>query len=343
MSQSTQMLSRAITLENGQKGLLVVDENTRIRDLKPQKLISVLTNRYELERSIRHKGFEDVRFSDFDFNPFPDSSLDLVAHRVGKDKSATHHIINQAFRILKPGGRLILAGVRKEGTKTYGEKASALFACSAESQTTSLGARIVILQKNGEAKENFLNDKDYSLIRNIELNEELVVSSKPGIFGWEKIDQGSKFLVENLPSFEGKTVIDLGCGYGYLSIQAKRLGANKVLATDNNAAAIDCCIANFEKFEIEGSVEASNAAKHWDKEIADIVLCNPPFHKGTKQSSSAADVFSRSMRKILKKDGAAYVVVNAFVPFEKAAKEHFDYVEVLANNKQFKVLKLSST
>ena len=34
------------------------------------------------------------------------------------------------------------------------------------------------------------------------------------------------------------SVLDLGCGYGYLSIRASRVTKAKIIATDNNAAAI---------------------------------------------------------------------------------------------------------
>lgn len=341
MSESTQMLARAIYQQADKQGLILIDENTRIKELSPKTNLAVITNRYDLDFSLKKKEFQNVEFSDFDLSAIPDTSLDFVAHRVGKDKATTHYIINQAFRVLKKGGVLLLSGVRKEGTKTYGEKAALLFASTPESITTKSGSRLITLSKVSETAGEPLDDKKYGELRTVALSADLSMSSKPGVFGWEKVDQGSKFLVENLPSFEGQTVADLGCGYGYLSFHAKRLGAAKVLATDNNAAAIKACSQNFADLEINGSVIASNAAKDWEKGCVEAVVCNPPFHQGTKQNANLAEVFSRSMRKILPKTGAAYVVVSAFIPFEKSAKSHFETVEELANNKQFKVLKLS--
>lgn len=50
-------------------------------------------------------------------------------------------------------------------------------------------------------------------------------------------------LMEGLP-FNGKSVLDLGCGSGILSIGSKKLGAKTVLAIDNDPSALMCCKRN---------------------------------------------------------------------------------------------------
>lgn len=42
-----------------------------------------------------------------------------------------------------------------------------------------------------------------------------------------------ELVARDLPSLEGKSVLDIGCNAGYMSIAAKRLGAASVLGTDN--------------------------------------------------------------------------------------------------------------
>ena len=65
--------------------------------------------------------------------------------------------------------------------------------------------------------------------------------SKPGIYGWQKIDRGSALLIEQLSDVLAsmarapKRLADLGCGYGYLSIMAaQQLPDCQWLMTDNN-------------------------------------------------------------------------------------------------------------
>jgi tRNA (mo5U34)-methyltransferase len=43
-----------------------------------------------------------------------------------------------------------------------------------------------------------------------------------------------EMVAGDLPSLEGKSVLDIGCNAGYMSIAAKRLGAARVVGTDNN-------------------------------------------------------------------------------------------------------------
>ena len=53
-------------------------------------------------------------------------------------------------------------------------------------------------------------------------------------------------LQKMLPNFQGKRVLDLGCGSGILSIVAKKLGAGHVDMTDIDQAAIDAVYDNFK-------------------------------------------------------------------------------------------------
>ena len=92
-----------------------------------------------------------------------------------------------------------------------------------------------------------LDDSDYTRIRPIQQSGQgAPVYTKPGIYGWQKIDLGSRLLVAAIQEYLGagdsrqlNTVLDLGCGYGYLSIMLARLGASHIVATDNNIAAVD--------------------------------------------------------------------------------------------------------
>src|SRR5690606_9948663 len=74
--------------------------------------------------------------------------------------------------------------------------------------------------------------------------EGLTIHSKPGLFGWNKIDQGSEFLIQSLPAMLGTmprppaSLLDLGCGYGYLTLMTKDLPLQGRVLTDNNAAAL---------------------------------------------------------------------------------------------------------
>ncbi|EAA06478.5 rRNA N6-adenosine-methyltransferase METTL5 [Anopheles merus] len=94
---------------------------------------------------------------------------------------------------------------------------------------------------------------------------------------------------------DGRTVLDLGCGPGMLSIGAALLGADLVVGVEIDPDAIEVFRSNCDEFELE-NVQCVQADVLRLPEIFadrqrpfDTVLLNPPF--GTKQNSGADMAF----------------------------------------------------
>ena len=92
--------------------------------------------------------------------------------------------------------------------------------------------------------------------------------SKPGVYGWKKIDTGSKLLIDTVKPIlrnmntETLSVLDLGCGYGYLTLCLTDLAFRKYLATDNNAAALIAAQRNFAERELTVDLSLDDCGKH---------------------------------------------------------------------------------
>lgn len=300
----------------------------------------VLSNRYDINQSAVAANLDSV-FNDFDFSALEPHSFDTVLFRVSKERASSHHVINQAAKLLKPNGQLVLTGEKNDGLKTYVKQACILF--SDKTAAEKHGAHYlatVQLHKTGRPP---LDDKKYSQTRTI---KGLSLDSKPGIFGWEKIDRGSAFLNEYLGQFLArhkttpKTLLDLGCGYGYLSVQASYHGFTHITATDNNAAALAAARVNLQQLEIETEVIAGDAGNQISQRF-DTILCNPPFHQGFSIDGDMTVKFLSAAKRLVASTGQALFVVNNFIPLENKAKDYFRYIEVLANNGSFKLVALS--
>ena len=63
-----------------------------------------------------------------------------------------------------------------------------------------------------------------------------------------RTDAYRNFIYENKDLFEGKVVLDVGCGTGILSMFCARAGAAKVIAVDNSDI-INCARQNIFKNE----------------------------------------------------------------------------------------------
>ncbi len=329
-------------------GVWVVDENIsfeEIRQIHPRNNLLAVTNRYDVYTQLLAHGLR-AEISDFDFSNI--APLDVLFFRVSKEKAIVHHIINGALLRLRENGRLFLSGYKNEGIKTYINKTASLFDNEPTTDNGGKTARIACLQKP-VATGSLLDDKNYDQIVDItEVGgnaETIKLATKPGVFGWNKIDKGSAFLIEHLSLFlddlagRPKVIADLGCGYGYLSVMASQTVGVEFIATDNNVTAVTCCRENFKRYAISGEVILDDCAEGFRKKV-DVVLCNPPFHQGFDVDGDLTSRFLTAAKKLLRENGAALFVVNSFIPLERKAEGIFSKVSVLANNRSFKLLAL---
>ena len=332
-------------LSGEKKTLLIADENLRDTPLAmlPDDVV-VLSNRFDLHQQACAAGL-NAHFSDFDFSVFPQQHFDQILYRVSKEKPVVHHIINHAKKLLATGGELVLVGGKNEGLKTYAKKAGEYFSGDTKSlKQGQLYSAIIIKHDTSEGAA--LDDKDYAELRPEITVNNLSFYSKPGVFGWDKVDQGSAFLVELLAEFlqlfpqPPKNILDLGCGYGHLSVMLhQQLPTAVITATDNNAAAIEACKKNFQQHNVSGAVIAADCAEHISGSF-DAVICNPPFHQGFDTDGRLTDRFIQASHNCLASGGRALFVVNRFVPLERKAEAVFNRAKLMAENRGFKIILL---
>lgn len=337
-------LLRSALTESGGSALLVVDENvdaSRCPATIEGRPVDYLTNRVDLCHALTAAGAQ-ARCSDFDFSDYPAGALGSIAYRISKEKAAVHHVINEAGRLLAPGGRLVLIGHKNEGLNTYAGKAAARLGGACSRRRGPGGVSACSIPRAGAAGAP-LADDDYAHLRpTIDIGTAMLLS-KPGIYGWQKIDRGSALLIDCLRQWLSQArlpaspaVLDLGCGYGYLSVMASRLVDGRFVATDNNLAAVTACAQNFALCSVAGRVVPDDCGQQLTERF-DLVLCNPPFHQGFATSADITGRFLASAAAHLAPDGAALFVVNQFIGLEAKAGAGFTHVDELRRQDGFKV------
>ncbi len=354
----SEQLRRATPSASESKQLWLADENS-LDSLNLMtgcgETLAIICNRYDIVQPLQAAGL-NATFSDFDFEPIADDSLSAIYYRVSKEKPVVHHIINQAFRTLTPGGHLYITGQKNDGTKTYWDKARKLFGDDnpITKHGTCYSGSLAKSHNRDFAEKNhlWLDTQDYPSLRPIEetrtpAGQALTLISKPGLFGWNKIDQGSAFLAEHLPDFVAslqsppERLLDLGCGYGYLTLMSNDLPLAQRTATDNNAAALLAARENFHINQMAVELVADDCGQSLEGPF-DIVLCNPPFHQGFSVDARLTGKFLHQTRRLLTPAGAALFVVNRFIPLERKAGDFFGHVDVFAENRSFKLVRLAA-
>lgn len=159
----------------------------------------------------------------------------------------------------------------------------------------------------------------------------------PGVFSADGIDPASRFLADHLPAKLGKSIADLGGGWGYLSARLLERADIRVLhLVEADHAALDCARRNIADAR---AVLHWEDATRWRPETAlDAVVTNPPFHAGRAADPDLGRAFIAAAAAMLKPGGQLWLVANRHLPYETAMARHFARVEEIAGDARFKIL-----
>lgn len=162
--------------------------------------------------------------------------------------------------------------------------------------------------------------------------------SLPGLFGWDRIDVGSKLLLENLPALKGNGA-DFGCGYGFLSrnVLNDNHGISALYCIDYDPRAVEACRKNVADDRAVFMV-ADCTGKIRDLPKLDFIIMNPPFHDTESEDHTIGQKFIMTAAQYLKPNGQLYMVANRHLPYEKILTEYFRTYAKNADKNGFKVI-----
>ncbi len=109
----------------------------------------------------------------------------------------------------------------------------------------------------------------------------LVFYTAPGVFSKKRVDFGTRLLAETMPVEVGKRVLDLGCGYGVLSVVAAKLGGD-VYAVDSNKLAVYLTKFNARANGVSVLAKWGNLYEPFNPLSFHLIVSNPPFAAGLK-------------------------------------------------------------
>ena len=243
------------------------------------------------------------------------------------------YVLALALRALKVGGRLDVMAPKDKGGSRLGKELKAFGVEVAETAKAHHRRCIVFKPATAEGLEAAIDAAIAAGGPQFVLG--LEAWSQPGIFAWDRIDAGSALLAEHLPPMKGEGV-DLGCGYGALSIVALRSPVvTKLKLVDLDRRAIRAARENVT--DERAKVWWSDARTLEAKADKDFVVSNPPFHDGGAEDRRLGQAFIRKAAELLKKGGVAWVVANRHLPYEAELNAAFKRVRLVAEAGGYKL------
>ena len=108
----------------------------------------------------------------------------------------------------------------------------------------------------------------------------LAFDTDAGVFSKQHVDPGSELLCKALPDTLGTRVLDMGCGWGAMTIMTlARFPKAEITMADVNERALALAVSNVEKNHMQATALLSDGFEKVEGEF-DAVITNPPIRAG---------------------------------------------------------------
>ncbi len=186
----------------------------------------------------------------------------------------------------------------------------------------------------------FLKENNKFLLRNFFKKHQwknFSIQSLPGVFGYKKIDEGSKLLASTFSKNINGKILDMGCGTGFLSVSLLHSSPNAILTlTDNNVVALKCSQETFDFNKLNGKIIRSDLYSNIFNRF-DLIISNPSFHNHLKVNHNMIKQMICDSIKYLTLKGELRFVINSCFNYDFLLKKVFKKYFILKKTKKYKV------
>jgi len=298
----------------------------------------------------------DVRLADGVIGLAP-ASFDRVLSHLPRGRAVQEELIRGAAWALRPGGRFYLVASKRVGVKGAIAYARELFGqCGVVRQKK--GYHVALAVKPAHLRLPPLADG--YVARTITLDGvETVLISKPGVFAWDRLDDGTVALVGAMEIGARDCVLDLGCGTGLAGLAAaRRASGGQVTLVDADVRAVESARRTLEAnlcgtglsacpsgglesprhFVANAEVQLSDCWSAIRERRFDVVVANPPFHQGLGVDYEVARQFVSDAARVLGAGGRLFLVANRFLRYDDLIRETFGNVATAYADGRYHVL-----
>ncbi|MFD3652042.1 methyltransferase [Streptomyces sp. NPDC058620] len=184
----------------------------------------------------------------------------------------------------------------------------------------------------------------YDLPGDVGIASGRTVTNHAGIFCAERLDVGTRFLLNHLPKRTGPDrVVDLGCGNGVLGTAAALANPEATVTfVDESYLAVASAEATFRDNagpDAEAEFLVGDGLTGVERGSADLVLNNPPFHSHQATTDATARNMFVGARTALRQGGELWVVGNRHLSYHVLLRRIFGNCTTIAGDPKFVVLR----
>jgi 16S rRNA (guanine1207-N2)-methyltransferase len=259
---------------------------------------------------------------------------DACALRLPKEKLAFEMAVHASAGVLRPGAPLWVYGANDEGIKSSPQVLRPVFG----------PAVTVDARRHCRVVEARCPEQPQARRRVQDWRRELAPPfpgpsrwvSYPGVFARGGLDAGTAGLLEALPEMAPQRVLDFGCGAGVISaaLQTRWPGA-ELHALDTDAFAVQATRENVPGI----TVHLSDAWHSAPEGRFDLIVSNPPLHRGKQTDHGPLQSLVTESPKRLTPGGVLVLVTQRQVPLDGLLAAHLATPEVLWQNGAYRVWK----
>jgi 16S rRNA (guanine1207-N2)-methyltransferase len=225
-------------------------------------------------------------------------------------------VVEQSFHVLRQRGLLaILSPVERD--QFYQPVLKKVFGHVALEQ--GKGATVFWSARDGDRKRRRHEVKFTAKVRDGEFAQFV---SRPGVFAYGRLDDGSHSLLDVLETRTGDRIVDLGCGCGVVGIIAAiRTGQYAHLTmADSNTRAVAVAELNARARGLtDFSAQLTTNFSDLPARNYDLALANPPYFA----RHTITRLFVEQAHGLLRRGGRLYLVTRQLEAVEPILEEFF--------------------
>lgn len=169
----------------------------------------------------------------------------------------------------------------------------------------------------------------------------LTVVARGATFNTVRLDDGTRALVRALGRSgvapgAGRRALDLGCGSGILAAWLAQRGF-VVTGSDVAASAVEATALTASANGVEVAVRRASGFEGVADAAFDLIVSNPPFHRGTEKDSTPTFEMIADARRVLTDGGEVWLVYNSHLPYLPALRRDIGPTQIVARDRHYVV------